>query len=94
MAMPQTEAAPAIFKTRAHSSIVAPVVKTSSTKSIFLFFRESGFLIKKAPWIFCALCSKDSPTCDGVFFILASAFLSNGIFKAKDSSKAKTSDWL
>jgi len=48
MAIPHTCLAPDSFKVLAHSSIVEPVVYTSSTKNIFLFFNSSGLLIEKA----------------------------------------------
>ena len=56
-AIPQTCAAPASLRTRALSSIVEPVVKTSSTNKIFPFAISSLFWQKNVPLIFLSLSS-------------------------------------
>ena len=85
--MPQTFLAPACLRQRAHSSMVLPVVKTSSIRKTVLPLISREFFISKQFFRFSFLCSLLRTTCGSVFFILIRLLQLKGILKNRERWK-------
>ena len=90
----QTSPAPARRNSFAQAFVVAPVVKTSSTRMIFSPSNLTPLCTAKAPLILAARCPRVNRVCDIVGSTRRMSLLCNGIFAAALKSAARRAAWL